>query len=274
MAIFAQNFSMRFFCLSLLLLTTYTAHSQILNVERSRKAEQDTTRRWLGRIDLNFLLHNRSATAENPIKYTSLSSSADIAYFGQTNRYMLLNQITYGAVTGNAFIRTGYSHFRANWWWRNNLSGESFGQIQYDLGRGLQSRRLAGSGGRLILSDTEKARVAIGVGLMYEEERWRIPNSEPEAITKKNLVKATNYASVAWTISPQANFNGIVYYQTGPDREDDLWRNRLSLDTNISFGLTEKLVFLTTFTAAYDAQPIVPIPNWTYSLLNGFRFNF
>ena len=265
---------MRLLLLSSFILLSQIGYAQILNVERSRKNEQDTSRRWLGRIDLNLLLHNRSATAENPIKYTSLSSSADVAYLGKTNRYMLLNQITYGAVTGNAFIRTGYSHLRANWWWRNRFSAESFAQLQYDLGRGLQSRELIGSGGRFILSDTEHARIALGIGVMYEYERWKQPNSEPELVVEKSLIKASNYASIAWTISPQASFNGIVYYQTGPDSKANLWRNRLSLDTNLSFNFTERLVFLTTFAAAYDAQPIIPIPEWTYSLLNGFRFTF
>lgn len=263
---------MRFLLIPALLLLSQYAFSQILNIERNRLG-RDTARYWTGQIDLNLLLHNRSAQPDAPVRYTSLSTSADVAYTSLQHRYFLINQLSYSALTGNAFLRTGYSHFRTNFNWRQKLSQEVFAQAQYDIGRGLRERYLAGGGLRYKLSESKKATVALGAGLMYEQERWAYPEEEDLQVTVR-MPKNSNYLSLRWQVNPMVQLNSIAYYQHGYDHQFDTWRHRLSSDLNIAATLTNRIRFTTSLSASYDPTPVVPIVNWVYSLQNGIRFAF
>lgn len=259
-----------------LLLTTLPAWSQILNVEKNRNT-RDTSYYWVGDLNFNLLIHNRSASADNPVRFTGLGTGADVAYISGFHRYMLINQLNYTAITGNSFISTGYSHFRANFLWRQTLSYELFGQAQYDIGRGLESRYLSGGGLRYTFVNEEKVRLAVGVGAMYERERWRVPVSEESAVAEPYLItyflKGTNYLSGRWQVNEYVDFNSIVYYQTGYDRKIKGLRNRFSIDANLNARLGRRLTFFTNFTAAYDSRPVVPIVNFIYSLNNGIKMS-
>ncbi len=254
------------------ILLSQAAQSQILNIERNR-LNRDTARYWTGQLDLNLLLHNRSARPDQPVRYTSFSTNADLAYTSIKNRYFLINQISYSALTGNAFLRTGYSHFRANLNWRQTLSQEIFAQAQYDIGRGLKERYLGGAGLRLRFIEGNNATMALGVGLMYEQERWEHPDEEQGEVTVR-MPKNSNYLSLRWQINPMVHLNTIAYYQHGYDKQFDTWRHRFSGDFNISATLSKRIRFTTTFNTSYDPTPIVPVMNWVYSLQNGIRFAF
>ncbi len=264
--------AMRVLLIFLCLLLSHAAFSQILNIERNR-LKRDTSRYWTGQIDLNLLLHNRSAQPDQPVRYTSLSTNADVAYTSIFHRYFLINQLSYSALTGNAFLRTGYSHFRTNLNWRRPFSQELFAQAQYDIGRGLRERYLAGGGLRYKLLDDDEATLAIGVGLMYEQERWTDPTEEGREVTVR-MPKNSNYLSLRWQLNAMVHLNTIVYHQHGYDEQFDQWRHRLSSDFNISATLTNRIRFTTSLSASYDPTPIVPIVNWVYSLQNGIRFAF
>jgi hypothetical protein len=261
---------------SLLIFTTLlffsqAAYSQILNIERTR-LNRDTARYWTGQLDLSFMAHNRSARPDNPVRFTNFSTNADVAYTSNRHRYFLINQISYSALTGNAFLRTGYSHFRANLHWRQTLSEEFFSQAQYDIGRGLKERYLAGAGLRLKFIDGNTATMALGVGLMYEQERWEYPEEERDVTVR--MPKNSNYLSLRWQINPAVSLNAITYYQHGYDNQFDTWRHRFSGDFNMAAILSKRIRFTTTFNTSYDPTPIVPVMKWVYSLQNGIRFAF
>ena len=260
----------------LFLLATLPGFGQILNVEQNRKSA-DTTHFWSGELNFNLLIHNNSATTEEPVRFVGIGTGANVAYTSGHHRYLLINQLDYSAITGNAFISTGYSHFRANFLWKRPLSYELFAQAQYDIGRGLDSRYLGGGGIRYTFVNEEKVRVALGIGAMYEQERWEVPTpegipegEEQEMITTRFL-KSSNYLSLKWEINKMVDLNTIVYYQTGYDRGIEGFRNRFSGDANLNVRLGTHLVFFTSFSGAYDSRPVVPIVNFVYSLNNGLK---
>lgn len=258
------------------MLAAVPAWSQILNVEKNRMS-RDTTHYWVGEVNFNLLIHNRSASADNPVRYTGLGTGADVAYVSGHHRYMLINQLNYTAITGNSFISTGYSHFRANFLWRQKVSYELFGQAQYDIGRGLKSRYLSGGGLRYTFVDEEEVKLAAGVGAMYERERWIVSETEESALTEPFIItrflKGTNYISARWQVNAFVDFNSIIYYQTGYDRSIEAFRNRFSADANLNVKLGRRLTYFTNFTAAYDNRPVVPIINFIYSLNNGLKMS-
>lgn len=264
---------MRGIFLALLLFIAIPAWSQILNVEKNRM-RRDTTHYWIGEVNFNLLLHNRTATTENPVRFTGIGSGADVAYVNRLHRYMLMNQLNYTAVTGNAFVSTGYSHFRTNFYWRNTISYEVFTQYQYDLGRGLKNRFISGGSLRYTFVEEEKIRLAFGVGAMYEYERWEVPRTDTEQFVTTNFIKSTNYLSARWQVNEFVGFNSIVYFQTGYDKNISGFRNRFSTDNNLNVKLSSKLSFFAVFNAQYDSRPVVPIVNFVYSLNNGLKMAF
>ena len=261
-----------------LLLAALPGLGQILNVEQNRKSA-DTTNFWSGELNFNLLIHNNSATTEEPVRFIGVGTGANVAYTSGHHRYLLINQLDYSAITGNAFISTGYSHFRANFLWRRPLSYELFAQAQYDIGRGLVSRYLSGGGIRYTFVKEKKVMSAVGIGAMYEQERWQVPvteatpvpeGGEQEIITTRFL-KSSNYLSLRWEINKMVDLKTIVYYQTGYDNSIDAFRNRFSADASLNVKLGTHLVFFTSFNGAYDSRPVVPIVNFVYSLNNGLK---
>ena len=250
------------------LLFSYQIQAQILNVEEAR-ADDDTLKNFTGGLTFNFIVNNRSAARDQQVQYVGLELNSDLAYFSKKNIYMLLSNLEYNSVTGEPIIRTGYSHFRINFMRKRDISWETFGQIQFDLGRGLNFRSLAGAGLRFSLVDKKKIDLYAGTGVMYEHENWDHPGIEDFNV-KRNMWKSTNYLSTGYHISESADLNFITYYQVGYDQVSEVFRHRVSLDTELVFRISKVMAF----TWAYENRPVVPIVKYLYVLENGIKINF
>ena len=262
---------MKYTLSTILLLSHLVSFSQILNVENGN-VNADSSNFFAGSLNVKFNINNQSSKQDKEIIFKGLDSKADVIYVGAKNAYILLNQIKYFSSTGGPFISTGYSHFRINWLRKNKISYESFTQAQYDEGRKMPLRWLAGSGIRIKLIDNEKGHIYLGIGAMYELERWKNPVIENALITKE-IIKTSDYLKAQLKFD-KVSFNSITYYQGGKDMQDAIWRSRLINNTYFNARITGVLSFVTSFTLQYDFAPIIPIPKYTYSLTNGLQINF
>lgn len=207
-----------------------------------------------------------------PVRFINISSQANLARYGETNAIWLINFLNYSAITGDAFIRTGYSHLRSSWGYKKKLAVEVFAQGQYDRGRGLQSRWLGGGGLRYNLVNGENTELHAGLGAMYEYEHWLAP--ETDANVFANYLKSTNYLSLNLQLNDQVLFRVTQYYQVGYDQDLSIWRHRLSLDAQLRIALSEHLAFRTSLDASYESAPIVPIMKTVYYINNGILIAF
>lgn len=250
----------------------YDALAQILNVEKSRTS-RDSLNHFESNISFSATLYNRSTDPDKPVKFLSLGGNANLSYFSQKHSYSTINHLSYIKLNNNTIVNAAYSHFRINLMRRKKVSYELFTQYQNDLRRGLDKRILAGVGLRFILIHNDKTNLSLGTGVMYEEENWRHPQKEEEKISTQ-IIKSTNYIAFHAKLSETAKFGLISYFQSGYDTDSETGRNRLSIDTNLSFKITKNIAFRTTFTAAYDAKPIVPVTQFIYKLTNGISLTF
>ena len=255
-----------------LIFTAFNTSGQILKVNKG-SIDSDSSNYFMGNINFNFNLNNRSATAEKDITFTGLTANADLVYVAEKHAYILINKINYFKSTGGPLISTGYAHFRINFLRKRVMSYEVFSQIQYDDGRMMPMRFLQGGGIKFRVSSTEKSKVFIGVGAMYEEEHWKSLAQEG-GIIEKELWKTSDYINGKFNFNDHVSFDVILYYQGGYDGESEVFRNRLSGDAVLSMKLTDKLSFLTSFSAQYEDKPIIPINNFVYSLTNGLKWSF
>lgn len=247
-------------------------NAQILKVDKG-DLESDSSDYFLGSVQLDFNINNRSATADNDIRFVGFEGNADIVYIADKHAYIFINKINYFKSTGGPLLSTGYTHFRINFLRKKKLSYESFTQVQYDDGRRMPFRFLQGGGVRYRVSADKKAKVYIGIGVMYEKENWRSPIGE-ELLIEREIWKTSNYINGKFQLNDHVSFNTILYYQGGHDTKSDLFRTRLSGDVVLQMELSGKLAFTVTFAAQYENRPIIPINNLVYSLTNGFKWNF
>ncbi len=271
--IIEMNFNLR--TLSVLFTLSFTWHystAQILKVDKG-SISADSSRYFLGSLDFNFNLNNRSTTKEREITFRGLTAAGDLAYISKQHAYILINNINYFSSTGGPFISTGYAHFRWNLLRKTKISYEIFSQIQYDEGRNMPLRLLQGGGLRYQLKEKGKVTLYIGTGAMHEKERWNSLTVENTSIIKE-IWKTSNYINAKTKVNEHVDFDGILYYQAGFDARDELFRNRISGDLSLSMSLNDRLYFTTNFTGQFEDKPIIPINRLVYALTNGLRLSF
>jgi hypothetical protein len=246
--------------------------AQILKVNKTG-LDTDSANYFVGSIDVNFNINNRSTTAEKEVVFKGLTGSGDLLYASKKHAYILINNINYFTSTGGPLISTGYAHFRINLLRKRKLSYELFSQIQYDDGRNMPFRFLQGGGIRVNVLKTKNSDLHFGIGIMQEEEHWQLVNMDNLEI-RKNIWKTSDYISANIQLNENLNFNLISYYQGGYDNENNVFRNRISGDLVITVKINDKLALLTSFTGQYEDKPIIPINGFVYSLTNGIQWNF
>jgi hypothetical protein len=250
----------------------YTSSAQILNVEKSR-IKEDSANYFIGNIGFSFSLYNRDAGEDDPNNFIGITGNGNFAYMAEKHSYILINYINYTAIQSNPLVQTGYVHLRTNFFREARISNEVFAQYQYDLGRGLKSRWLGGTGVRINLIESENTELVFGPGIMYEYEKWESPiEGEPDREAK--LFKSTNYISIRQDLNDNIEFNAISYYQTGYDSSIDNFRHRISGDLNLNIEITNKLSLTTSFTCTFENRPIVPVTKFIYTITNGLAFSF
>lgn len=254
-----------------LIMSTTDTDAQILKINK-RNIDADSSNFFVGAVNTDFNLNNQNSTADETVTFKGFVANADLVYAGKKHAYILMNKINYFSSTGGPFLSTGFAHFRINWLRKKVLSYESFTQIQYDDGRNMPLRILAGSGVRWSISEERKYNLYLGTGAMYEQEEWK--SQEEDRLIIKRILKNSSYLSYQVTVGELVNFNGIVYFQTGYDQHSDVVRNRFSGDFTLSFDLTNHLSFNVSFVAQYEHRPIIEINKWVYSLTNGLRWEF
>ncbi|CAN5262313.1 hypothetical protein BH23BAC1_BH23BAC1_33500 [soil metagenome] len=260
----------------IILLIKFSLHfagfSQILNVEKSR-LEEDSSKYFIGKASLGMNLNNRGVIADQPVTFLGINASTDLAYFSDKHTYMFINFFNYISNNGNAFISAGYSHFRIHFLRKKRMSYENFYQYQYDRPRGMNYRRLTGTGLRYVLLKSEAVNFYLGTGLFLEQEEWQSPVDEI-GIRNVVLAKSNNYFSVRFNANQNLKFNTIIYYQLGPDPAANLWRQRVSGEANINVRISKKVSMKTSFNSTFENHPIVPVRKFIYTMLNGVEVNF
>lgn len=262
-----------FYCILLLLLIGQPVWAQILNVEKDR-VKGDSVNYFVGNIGIDFNANNRSINDEGETTtFVGITANSDVGYISTHHTYLFLGQFQYNAITNEPINSTGFSHFRINFLRDEKLSYETFTQLQYDQGRGMEIRWLGGGGIRYRFYNKEKSGLYMGIGAMYEREVWEFPGTE-EIIRTTNIWKSTNYISQRIKLSENADFNFIAYYQTGYDFENEIFRHRISADINLLVKILAHLSLRITLNGAYENEPVVPVTKFVYSVMNGFQWSF
>ena len=189
----------------------------------------------------------------------SLNTNCNLAYFSQHHNYMNISYFKFIAVEESELISEGYTHFRAILDRKRFISYEPFLQFQYDLGRGLLKRELAGFTLRATLFKTKKIHIAVNTGGMYEHELWegevlRYPIRERPDRAETYFIKSTSNFSIRGDIANNVYLLFVTYYQA---RFEKFLSPRIITDVQLNVKISRFFSISNQFTSTYDALPIL-----------------
>jgi len=249
----------------------FTCFCQILKVDKNLSV--DSAKFFQGNLNVNFDINNRSTSLNQNVVFVGLEANSDLVYFSQKHAYIIISKLNYNTVSDGPFVSTGFGHFRFNFLRKQKVSYEVFTQLQYDQGRNMPLRFLQGGGFRFNFLKTQKYNLDLGVGGMFERERWELLEDQTTEIVKE-IWKSTNYLRGKMIFNEIVNLNFITYYQVGFDYEDDVFRHRVSGDAQLNVKITNRLTFVNSFSAQFEDKPIIPINKFIFSLTNGLALRF
>ncbi|WP_246539089.1 DUF481 domain-containing protein [Litoribacter ruber] len=247
------------------------ANAQILNIERLRM-EKDTARSFMVKTTFGLNVFNRSAAADEPVNLFGYNLDVNAIYYPSKHATILVSKFDYLRINDSDFLNFGFLHGRVNWYRDRKLNYETYAQYSFDNFRRLDPRWVFGGGIRNRLVDSNRLTLTLGIGALYEYERWQHP--ETEQFVEVDFVKSSNYVSLRYTINQYVDINTVNYYQVGYDQTISRLRNRVSSSTILNTKFTDKLSFTNSFDISYEDRPIIPITNVIFSFRTGLSLDF
>jgi hypothetical protein len=235
------------------------AYGQIVNIERRRIAT-DTTG-WFGSANLNF------AGSKTTKSIFSLFAGGLLEYKSKSDKDLWLLITEFSLITGNKedFSNAGFGHLRYNHKLNSVVRWEAFAQVQYNGLTKINTRALVGTGARLKLTPYETAKFYLGLSYMYEYEELFEP------VDYNYDHRLSTYFTFTLLPEETVTFSSTTYVQPKLINFSDY---RLSNDTNLSVGITEKLTININFKYNYDVAPPEGVPTSTYYFMNGVTVSF
>jgi hypothetical protein len=147
----------------------------------------------------------------------------------------------------------------------NAIRLEVFTQIQYNSLTKINRRALGGTGLRFKLTQYEHAKFYLGNAYMYEYEELLNP------VVYHKDHRMSSYFSFSLRPEETVSFVSTIYVQPLLKSPSDY---RLSSETTLSLGITEKLSLTSSFKYSYDAVPPAGVPTSVYYFSNGLSVEF
>ena len=125
-----------------------------------------------------------------------------------------------------------------------------FAQLQEDAFRNLNLRQLYGGGARLLIADSEHAKLAAGLGYMFERESYQDNGGSELELNHRG----TSYLSLIYQLpsNPSVSLTDTLYLQPNLRAPEDYRAlNELSLEVKLS----DRLRLVESLTTLYDSAP-------------------
>lgn len=245
----------------------FIIQAQILNIERLR-LEKDTSKNFMMKTTFGLNVYNRSAASDDPVNLFGYTLDVNGIYYPDKHAFILMSNFDYLKINDDDFLNFGFVHGRMNLFRENIINYEVYLQYSYDNFRGLDPRWLGGAGVRYDFLKSDFITTTLGVGLLYEHEKWEHP--ENQEIVEANLLKSSNYLSFRFTVNDFVDFNMVTYYQFGYDSNINRLRNRINGSVILNTRLSSRFSLATSFDISYEDRPIVPVTPLIYAFKTGF----
>jgi hypothetical protein len=255
----------------LALLFSGSISAQILNADRFG-ATLDSTNNFKALFDIGF-----SVQKQVDLLF-SLDSRLDLSLFYKRSLFVLVGNFKLFRSGSTNILNGGFAHARTRILKENWVHPEFFAQYQLDGIRGMENRVLGGGNLRFILAEYKETHLHLGLGAMYEFERWNYSAVSSNLVITDDSPVLNHYVKLNWYLSytqkfkDLADFQVTVYFQARPDRF--ILYPRISFNGKMTFKFTKNIHFAIIYNMYYDALPPVPIDQLYFSFINKLTFSF
>jgi hypothetical protein len=246
----------------MLQMVAHLGYGQLVNIE-SRRIHNDTIRK-AG----NALLS--AAYQDNANVRVLALKAAVVLQLKSTNlkdMYMFLGNADWTTVNNNDVVNAVFTHLRYNRKLTEVLRWEVFTQFQYNKLLNMDRRWLTGTGPRFKLVNHLQVHAYLGSLYMFEYEAV---SGEQPVINHHH--RSSSYLSVTVNL-PQSHAEVIstAYFQPRFVNFNDY---RVTWQTAVTFQITKKLRWISSFNYLYDAFPPSGIAPRAISFDQGIRVDF
>ncbi|MDP4262246.1 MAG: DUF481 domain-containing protein [Bacteroidota bacterium] len=261
-----------YFFLSILLIDILCctgSYAQIINIDKTDTSAYQKKSQWNASFSIGLELDKQNTTLLDMSNF----ADASLQHYHELFILSASNRITSNG--DKSFLNTGYVHLRWRHNYKNRLHPESYVQYQWDEQRGMLHRFVTGANIRYSPWHKDKWNMTFATGIMYENEAWdyaavdsaKIP-ANPVTLNT-SVIKSNNYVKWESQVSANSTISIILFYQA---LYTHFFQPRVS--TFISYDATVSRHFSLglKYTALYDVKPIVPLPNFYYSLSTNLAY--
>jgi hypothetical protein len=193
------------------------------------------------------------------------------------NNYVLIHSINSNLTSngGTLIQNEGVIQIR----YRDNdsrkFSPEFFLQYQWNGAWGMENRMLQGVNLRERWVEKNGFDFITATGIFREQETWNWvgvneslvpPNAEA---IKKDIFRLNTYIKSAFEISKNIDFSAISFVQF--PLSNDFTKPRWFWDCNLNFNMSKHVNFQIHYDHMYDANRVVPISDYYYSVSTGIQ---
>lgn len=246
------------------MLISLTAHSQILNIDKTDTAD------YSPKTKIGFNLATGLEVDKQRITLYDATNTAELMLQKQKELFILASSYRFTYNGDDDILNAGYFHLRYRHNYRDKFQPESFLQYQWDNKRGLEYRALAGLNLRYNFFKGDTWDINAAIGLMYETEKWnyaavdssKLPVNTAPVTTQ--YLKLNSYVRLNWKASDNSDLTLSIFLQSRPH----IFKPRIAPSVQWNINAGKHVGFAISFTGIYDASPVVPINKFYYSLSN------
>jgi Protein of unknown function, DUF481 len=234
--------------------------AQIINIEDKRVRLGDSiTLKGFMDLGLNFYKNDKHLTsARAVVQVEKLIKKHFLLFLGGYN---------FVKGEGQSFLNDGFIHLRYNTDLSDKWVFEGFTQAQYNERTRMLFRGLVGTGVRYKIRLAKTQRIYLGLAYMFENDQFK------DAIPRQNDSRISSYLSYNVQLSHNSKLVHTTYFQP---ILTDFGNYRLSSEAAVLLNITKRLIFKLTANISNDNDPRLPkeVPNFTYTWVNGLRWDF
>jgi hypothetical protein len=245
-----------------LIVASIASHAQLVNIENMRM-HTDSVRR-AGNAFMSIAYNDN-----NKVQVFSMKGAVALQLKGKTYKdiFMMLGNTGINRVNAQNVVNAAFLHLRYNRVLSKVVRWEVFSQIQTNKLLDLGTRWLTGTGPRFKILNRKKIISYLGSLYMFEYEE--VVGEFPEMNEDHRLSSYLTFTMHLPDI--HAEFVSTAYLQPKLNDFDD---HRVTLQSGLTFQLSKKFRWTTTFSFLYDSEPPNKIAGKAFSIDQGFRYDF
>ncbi len=244
--------------LLLLLFHTRSGKAQIVNIEKERIRNHDSTG-MMGKVSATMNI------TQNKNLLVNADLNPHLQYKNRKHLLLAIAQAEYAALDNKTINNGGFFHLRYNYALFRSVKAECFSQIQYNKIWNMPFRFLLGAGPRFKLLDVKKNRLYFGPLYMFEVQQVKGGD-----YTQYNH-RMSAYLSWNSELNTIVFFSGTVYYQPLLKGFENY---RFTGLCELNIALSRHFTFDNRFSMIFDQTRTVDVPPQTYRYTAGLGYKF